>query len=122
MVEGQSDPMHFHDPTALAVAGLSAACSGSKPLLDSFFETGGIPAIVRVLADSRCPLTLGYTVDFIAALEAQIIAPGRPEFCQDFAENSLMNRAPPQSLPWYMELHDSFFHAGGSATLPLLRA
>jgi hypothetical protein len=112
-VEGQSDPVHFYDPTALAIAGLCAACSDCEPLFYDFLVALGIPALVEVLAESKCPVTLTYTVDFIAMLEAEIIAPGTPEFCQDFAENYLMGRAPPQKPPCYQELHDAFFDIGG---------
>ncbi len=40
-VEGQREAIHFHDPTALAMAALWAACPDTRPMLDSFLEAGG---------------------------------------------------------------------------------
>ncbi len=112
-VEGQSDPVGFHDPTTLAVAGLSAICSGSEALLDIFFNAGGISAVVRVLGESGCPNTLLYTGDFIRFLQAEIILPGAPHECQDLAEWLLLNRTLPNLPVRYQELADAFFHSGG---------
>jgi hypothetical protein len=86
MVEGQAGPIHYHDPIPLALASLFAACPDSRPLLDSFLEARGVPVVLRVLRQSNCTIALGYSVEIIIKLLSRADTPGRPNRCQDVAE------------------------------------
>jgi hypothetical protein len=83
-LEAQRDPIHFHDPTPVAVAALMATCP-CWPMLDTFVEAGGPAAVVRVLGESDCPFTLGYSVQFIGVIHANTDLPGTPNHCQKLA-------------------------------------
>jgi hypothetical protein len=76
------DVIHFNNPTGMAAAALSAAILSSGPILDSFLEAGGVPALVRLLRDSACPLTPIYAAGIIDTLLRSQTGPsarrGRP--------------------------------------------
>ncbi len=65
---GQDDPIHLNNPTAAAVASLSSNFPYSEPFLNSFFHTGGVLALQKVLRESSCPLAIGNAVCFIAQI------------------------------------------------------
>jgi hypothetical protein len=52
---------------------------------DSFLSAGGAAAVVRVLRESSCPVTLSYTRDFIGKLLNED-PPERPEMPQELAD------------------------------------
>jgi hypothetical protein len=56
--KGKTDLIRFNNPTAVVVAGLAAINPSSGPILDSFLEAGWVPAVVGLLKESTCPLTL----------------------------------------------------------------
>jgi hypothetical protein len=61
---GKTVPVYFHDATPLAVCGLMAAPNSHK-MLDSFFEAGGVRAIVQLLRESNSAVTIAQTADFV---------------------------------------------------------
>jgi hypothetical protein len=85
-LDGQRHPVQFHDPSPLAMASLCAACPDRGPLLDSFLEARGVPVLLLALGQSNCAITLGYSVEFITKLLADADMPGRPEGCQELAD------------------------------------
>jgi hypothetical protein len=64
---GLKKPVHLNDPTPLAIQSLKAALNSTR-LLDTFLEAGGIPAVVQLLRESNCTVSLVQTVDFIMNL------------------------------------------------------
>jgi hypothetical protein len=85
-VEGQSERLHFNDPTAVAVASLSiVAISSGALVLDSFLGAGGALAIIRVLNESRCPLTAAYALGIFTGLMEDAGLPGRQSESRDLA-------------------------------------
>ncbi len=54
-------------------------------MLDSFLTAGGAAAVLRVLRESSCPLTLSCTVYLIRQLLDKD-PPERPGLCQAFAD------------------------------------
>jgi hypothetical protein len=85
-VEGQNEAMHFNDPTAAATAALVTAGRFAGPLLDSFLNAGGLPAVVRTLRESSCSVTLLYTVDLIEGLVGEEVPSGEPNHLCELAE------------------------------------
>jgi hypothetical protein len=85
-VEGQTERLHFNDPTAVAVASLSiVAITSGNLVLDSFLEAGGALAIIRVLDESKCLLTAAYAVNVISGLLTNPVLPGRQDQSREFA-------------------------------------
>jgi hypothetical protein len=58
----------FNNPTAVTLAGLSGPPLEKGPLLDSFLEAGGVPALVQLLGGSTCRLTVVYTAALIHSM------------------------------------------------------
>lgn len=74
-VEGQSQVLHWNDPTLAALGGLMAAMPFTEPMQIGFVRgggqgssRGGIPALVRILRESSCPLMLHSAVKLITGL------------------------------------------------------
>jgi hypothetical protein len=55
-------------------------------MLDSFLEAGGVTAVLRVLGESSCPMTLQITVDFIGLLLANGGLPSGRDRRQELAD------------------------------------
>jgi hypothetical protein len=72
----RTDVLHFNNPTAVAVSALKGLCAKqSRPILDAFIDAGGVPAAVRLLEDSTCPLTVTYAAGFIESLLDLLVHP-----------------------------------------------
>jgi hypothetical protein len=62
---------HFRNPTALALGAMVSAGIQGWPLLDSFLAAGGIPALVPVVGDSSCLVTLYAALVIEGVLKSQ---------------------------------------------------
>jgi hypothetical protein len=71
-VEGKTF-CYFRNPTALALGALVSASPHGWPLLDSFLAAGGIPALVSLVKDSSCVVTLYATLLIEGVLKTQIL-------------------------------------------------
>ncbi len=59
---GKQKKLYQNDPTLVAVNSLMAA-PGTQPVHDSFIDAGGVAAVVRLLRESNCAMTIGQTVE-----------------------------------------------------------
>jgi hypothetical protein len=59
---GQTEPLPFNDPTAVALAslGIISCAPHNKIMRDTLLDAGGIPPLVRILRESSEPLTRGF--------------------------------------------------------------
>ncbi len=60
--------MHFNDPTAWAVTSLLLHVPYTQSMLESFLNTGGVRALLRVLQESRCLMTIDYALQFVGKI------------------------------------------------------
>lgn len=75
-----SDVVHFSNPTAfaaLALGGICKQCLDSRPAINSFVEWGVVPALVRLLSKSTCPVTFrvtGHAIQWLCSGTSDILA------------------------------------------------
>jgi hypothetical protein len=91
-VTGECLLILFDNPTAVALASLTAACPLSGPMHDSFLKAGGVVTLLNLLSKSTCPLELGLTADLI--------------------RESLMDIASLEAPSGHTKLADAFHHSG----------
>lgn len=68
MVKGVSLKRHSNNPTHMAVQCLCTGDRFTKPMMDSFFEAGGVAAMVRLVREPLSPETLGHIALLVHAL------------------------------------------------------
>jgi hypothetical protein len=79
--------LRVNDPTGMAVVAICMASPYTRPMLDSFLKAGGAAAVVRVLRESKCPVTLSYIVNLLIELLVDNgTGPEQLEMCQRLAD------------------------------------
>jgi hypothetical protein len=68
LVDGVQESLPFNNPTAVAIATLCASSPYTGGMLDKFLEAGSIPALLRMLCKTSCPLSSRYALHFIQEL------------------------------------------------------
>jgi hypothetical protein len=84
---GKRGNLRSDDPTGMSVVAICMASPYTRPMLDSFLKAGGAAAVVRVLRESKCPVTLSYIVFLLTELLlGNGKRPGQLETCQQVAD------------------------------------
>jgi hypothetical protein len=96
-----TDPIHFNDPTTVAMGSLIAIAPYDGALLDSLLKGGGLAAIVKLLSTSGAGMAMRMSAHFIDGLMAHV---GLPNTCRR------------------REIADELDMAGAWPNLPICRA
>jgi hypothetical protein len=102
----RSDVLYFNNPTAIAVVALGGLKVESERFFESFLEAGGVSALVSVLRETDCPVTLFYTTAVIhRLLESQVGLRETPSWCSEFADRFLQAGESGACLHPHLEPH-----------------